>query len=146
VYAAAHNLPDIGGGILGLAAKLRLATALDQWVNTYSLGMRQKLSILLALIGNPALIVLDEAFNGLDPASALVLKRDLHERIANRCSAVLLATHALDIVLRHATRAALLMDGGLIKTWERDQLEAVRGGEPGALESALAKATQEQIA
>jgi ABC-2 type transport system ATP-binding protein len=142
VYAAAHDLPAIGTGILHLAAKLRLEAALDHWVSTYSLGTRQKLSILLALIGDPALIVLDEAFNGLDPASAAVVKRELLERIAERSSAVLLATHALDVVLRHATQAALLLDGGIVKIWERDQLATMRTGEPGALEAALASAAE----
>lgn len=142
VYAAAHDLVDIGSGILDLAAELRLAPLLDQWVAGYSLGTRQKLSILLALIGDPALVVLDEAFNGLDPASALVLRRALQERVASRRCAVLLATHALDAVVRHATRAGLLLEGELVRTWDRDQLHAMRD-EPGALEAALAQAARE---
>ncbi|MFZ0007208.1 MAG: ABC transporter ATP-binding protein [Steroidobacteraceae bacterium] len=140
VYAAAHELPSVGGDILDLAVELRLASALDQWVNTYSLGMRQKLSILLALIGNPALIVLDEAFNGLDPASALTVKHVLQERVAHRRSAVLVATHALDLVLRYGTRAVLLLDGAVVKSWSTEELDTMRADEPGAFESALASA------
>jgi ABC-2 type transport system ATP-binding protein len=140
VYAAAHKLPDIGSGIVELAAQLRLTAALDQWVASYSLGTRQKLSILLALIGNPVLVVLDEAFNGLDPASAVILRRELQQRVAERRCAVLLATHALDSVLRHATRAGLLLDGGLVRTWDTQQLDAMRREDPGALETALAEA------
>jgi ABC-2 type transport system ATP-binding protein len=143
VYAAAHELPDIGSGILELAAQLRLTAALDQWVASYSLGTRQKLSILLALIGNPALVVLDEAFNGLDPASALVLRRELQQRVAERRCAVLLATHALDSVLRHGTRAGLLLDGALTRAWDAQELDALRTGDPGALEMVLAEAARE---
>jgi ABC-2 type transport system ATP-binding protein len=143
VYAAAHDLPDIGSGILELAAQLRLTPALDQWVASYSLGTRQKLSILLALIGNPALVVLDEAFNGLDPASALVLRRELQQRVAERRCAVLLATHALDSVLRHGTRAGLLLDGALTRAWDAQELDALRTGDPGALEAVLAEAARE---
>jgi ABC-type multidrug transport system ATPase subunit len=84
--------------------------------------------------------VLDEAFNGLDPASALVLKHDLHDRVAAGRCAVLLATHALDIVLRYASRAALLLDGTLARTWDRNQLEGMRAGAPEALDFALAEA------
>jgi ABC-2 type transport system ATP-binding protein len=141
VYAAAHDLPDVPHDILDLATELRLTEVLDDWVSTYSLGMRQKLSMLLALVGNPALIVLDEAFSGLDPVSALVVKRELRARIASRSSAVVLATHALDIVLREATRAAVLLDGALIKTWERDELKSVQEEGPEALELALAEAS-----
>ena len=55
--------------------------------------------------------MLDEAFNGLDPGSALIVKRHLQQRLAaNRCG-VLLATHSLDIVEHYADKAALLLDG-----------------------------------
>jgi ABC-2 type transport system ATP-binding protein len=146
VYAAAHDLAGIGRGILDLAAELRLAQVLDQWVETWSLGMRQKLAILLALIGNPALVVLDEAFNGLDPASALIVRRELHRRTGDRRCAVLFATHALDSVLREATRAALLLEGGIGRTWDGRQLAALRADGPGALEAALADAASAQSA
>jgi ABC-2 type transport system ATP-binding protein len=141
VYAAAHDLPDIGTPIFELAAEFRLSAALDRFVDTYSLGMRQKLAALLALIADPELIVLDEAFNGLDPASALILKRHLEARIASGRCAVVLATHALDIVLRHATAAGLLADGALVRTWNRAELEALRRADPQALEIALAAAS-----
>ena len=55
------------------------------------------LAVLLALLGEPRLIVLDEAFNGLDPASALALKHHLRARVSEGKCSVLLATHALDI-------------------------------------------------
>ena len=91
---------------------MKFTPYLDDFVDTLSLGTRQKLSILLALIGDPALVVLDEAFNGLDPASALVVKRHLRARL-HQGAALLLATHALDIVEHHADRAGVLIDGRL---------------------------------
>lgn len=82
---------------------------MDACVDTCSLGTRQKLCVLLALLGDPTLVLLDEAFNGLDPNSSLVLKQHLHQRLdAGRCS-VLLATHALDMIERHADAAGLLL-------------------------------------
>jgi ABC-2 type transport system ATP-binding protein len=140
IYAAARDLPAIDPEILDLAGRFRLSPFLDQFVDTYSLGTRQKLSALLALLGSPALIVLDEAFNGLDPASSLVLKQHLQERITSGRCAVLLATHALDTVLNYSSRAALLLDGGLARTWNRVELDGMRTGDPGALEVALAEA------
>lgn len=141
VYAAARDLPSVDDEVLDLAERFKLQVMLDQLVASYSLGTRQKLSALLALVGNPPLIFLDEAFNGLDPASALVLKQALQERVtAGRC-AVLLATHALDIVLHYASRAALLLDGRLAKSWDSEQLEMLRSVGPEALEGALVEAT-----
>jgi ABC-2 type transport system ATP-binding protein len=141
VYAAAHGLGEIGSEVLELAAQFRLAGALDRFVDTYSLGMRQKLAALLALIGSPALVVLDEAFNGLDAASALILKTHLERRIASSGCAVVLATHALDLVLRHATSAALLAEGRIARTWRGEEFEALRGGTSLALEAALVAAS-----
>jgi hypothetical protein len=58
-----------------LAEELKFLPYLESFVDTLSLGTRQQLAVLLCLIGDPKLIILDEAFNGLDPASSLVLKR-----------------------------------------------------------------------
>jgi ABC-2 type transport system ATP-binding protein len=140
IYAGAYDLPAIGATTLALAEELRLTAALDQTVATYSLGMRQKLCFLLALTADPALIVLDETFNGLDPRAALILKNALRARTREGRSAVVLATHSLDVVLRDATRAALLLDGAFARTWDRGELDAMRG-DPGSLEQALSDAT-----
>jgi ABC-type multidrug transport system ATPase subunit len=143
IYAAARGLRAIDPDALELAEDLRLSPFLDQFVDTYSLGTRQKLSVLLALLGGAPLILLDEAFNGLDPASSLVLKHHLQERVSSGGCSVLLATHALDTVLNYSSRAALLLDGRLTRTWNRVELDAMRTGNAGALEVALAKAATE---
>lgn len=138
IYAAAKGLSQVGREILQLAEQLRFTTYLDACVDTYSLGTRQKLCVLLALLGDPSLIVLDEAFNGLDPASALILKRTLQEKLKRSACAVLLATHALDIVEHYADRVVLLLDGSIARIWNRDELEDLRSRGPLALEEALA--------
>src|SRR6185437_5854066 len=97
--------------VLQLADELRFTSMLDLFVDTCSLGTRQKLAVLCGLLGSPGLIVLDEAFNGLDPASALVLKRHLRARVSDGRCAVVLPTHDLDIVEHYADRAALLLSG-----------------------------------
>lgn len=138
VHATARNLAGPDTGVLDLAAALRLSERLDDPVATYSYGMRQKLGVLLALTGDPALIILDESFNGLDPAASLVLKRHLRTRTdAGRC-AVVLATHALDIVERWVDRAVVLHAGRFVGEWDRVALDAVRDGV--GLEVAMAEA------
>jgi ABC-type multidrug transport system ATPase subunit len=99
-----------------------------------------KSTLLLALLGRPRLIVFDEAFNGLDPRSALTLKQELKRRLCAG-AAVLLATHALDIVEHHADRAALMMDGRIVHAWsDADPIELRRAG--GDFEAALAAVSE----
>ena len=140
IYAAAKGLASIGADVLELAAQFQYMTLLDRFVESYSLGTRQKLAVLLALLGEPELVVLDEAFNGLDPASSLALKHYLHERVGQGKCSVLLATHALDIVERYADRAALLLDGRIAHEWRKDELTALRAKSEEGFEAALAAA------
>jgi ABC-2 type transport system ATP-binding protein len=126
IHAGAKRLPAIGNDLFELADELRLTPYWESFVDTLSLGTRQKLAVLLALVGNPNLIVLDEAFNGLDPASAQVLKRHLRSRLSRSGATLLLATHSLDIVEHHADRAALLIDGSLQRIWDSADLEQLR--------------------
>jgi ABC-2 type transport system ATP-binding protein len=126
VYANAKGLERIDQDVVDLGEALKFGPYLERFVDTYSLGTRQKLCVLLALLGEPTLVVLDEAFNGLDPASALIVKRCLQQRLAaNRCS-VLLATHSLDIVEHYADKAALLLDGRIVREWSDSEIAAVR--------------------
>lgn len=143
VYAAAKGLRAVDIEVLELGEALSFTAHLDRFVDTYSLGTRQKLSVLLALIGAPRLIVLDEAFNGLDPASAAILKRHLRRLVDERRAAVLLATHALDIVERYADRVALMLCGRIVRQWSKLELAAQRTRGEG-LEDLLASAATEQ--
>jgi len=138
VYANAKGLERIDPDVLELSQKLHFEPYLDRFVDAYSLGTRQKLCVLLALLGEPALVVLDEAFNGLDPGSALTVKRHLQQRLAtNRCG-LLLATHSLDIVEHYADKAALLLDGRIVREWSDGEIVALREQGAARFEEALA--------
>ena len=138
VHAGAKGLATIGGELMQLAEELRFLPYLEAFVDTLSLGTRQKLAVLLCLIGEPSLIVLDEAFNGLDPASALVVKRHLRSRLEQAGAGLLLATHALDIVEHHADRAGLFLEGRLIREWSKGEIAELRLSGKG-IEAALAE-------
>lgn len=139
VHAAAKQLACVEDELLELAQALGLSRWLDDPVAMYSLGTRQKLGVLLALVGEPALVVLDESFNGLDPASSLVLKHHLRGRAdASRC-AILLATHGLDLVERYCDSAVLLEEGRLIGRWQLDELRRFEQSSDDGLERALAR-------
>jgi len=126
VYAAAKGVRQIDGDVLQLLETFKLPPLLDQFVDTYSLGSRQKLAVVLALIGAPRVIVLDEAFNGLDPASARTLKRHLRNLVETRGASVLLATHSLDVVEHYADRAALMLAGRIVKVWSAEDIRALQ--------------------
>jgi ABC-2 type transport system ATP-binding protein len=138
VYAAAKGLRAIDADVLRLAEEFRFTPMLDVFVDTCSLGTRQKLAVLCGLLGEPGLIVLDEAFNGLDPASALVLKKHLRARVTDGRCAVLLATHDLDIVEHYADRAALILNGRIAHEWGKENLSALRAASWEGFEAALA--------
>lgn len=142
VYAIAKGLDCIEPEVVALADELSFTPFMDRFVDTYSLGTRQKLCVLLALLGRPDVIVLDEAFNGLDPYSALTLKQHLRQRLEAGHYGVLLATHSLDIVEHYADSAMLLLDGKVAKHWEQEDMERLKRAGAEALESALAAASR----
>jgi ABC-2 type transport system ATP-binding protein len=144
VYAAAKGVREIDANVLDLMRTFALEPLLDHFVDTYSLGTRQKLAALLALIGAPQLIVLDEAFNGLDPASGRALKRHLRTLVDARRASVLLATHALDIVERYADCAALLLGGRIARIWSAVELSSCRSSAE-SLEEAISVASEEHL-
>ncbi len=77
---------------------------------TYSLGMKQRLAIGAALLGNPEVMILDEPTNGLDP-SGIVEIRELIVSIAKRGMTIVLASHLLDEVEKICTHVVVLEKG-----------------------------------
>ena len=120
---------------LALSERLGLARWLDAEVGDYSLGTRQKLAVVLALLGAPGLLLLDEVMNGLDPIATFALKEELRRR-ADAGAAVLLATHGLEVAERFLDRAVLLLDGRIAADWDRDALRILRES-GGGLEAAV---------
>jgi ABC-2 type transport system ATP-binding protein len=82
---------------------------------TFSLGMKQRLAIAAALLGNPKIIVLDEPTNGLDPVGILEI-RELIKRLAKEGKTIIMASHLLDEVEKVCTYVAILKKGELITT------------------------------
>ena len=93
-------------------------------VKTYSLGMKQRLGVAMALLQDPDLLVLDEPTNGLDPAG-MVEMRDLLRRLAEEGKTVFVSSHALDEVRRMCDRVAIINHGRLVT--ESSVAELTRG-------------------
>jgi ABC-type multidrug transport system ATPase subunit len=82
----------------------------DDAFKTYSLGMKQRLSIASALLADPPVMILDEPTNGLDP-QGIVEVRELITKIAARGKTILFASHMLDEVQKVCTHFAVLNSG-----------------------------------
>jgi ABC-2 type transport system ATP-binding protein len=93
-----------------LLRQLELVEAADDPIETYSHGMRQKVSVAAALLHDPPLVMLDEPLTGLDPHGARTLKDLLRERAA-RGHGVLVSTHLLEVAERLCDRVVILHRG-----------------------------------
>jgi len=93
-----------------LMERLELGEAGDRLIESYSLGMRQKTSLIAALLHQPPLLMLDEPLVGLDPRGAKTLKDLLREHAA-RGGGVLVSTHLLDVAERLCDRVVILHRG-----------------------------------
>jgi ABC-2 type transport system ATP-binding protein len=92
-----------------------LAERADDKVRTYSLGMRQRLGLAAALLKDPALLVLDEPVNGLDPAGIREI-RELVRRLGAEGRTVFLSSHLLSEVEQTCDRVAIISRGRLVVT------------------------------
>lgn len=109
-----------------LLEQVGLAHAADRRVKTYSKGMRQRLGLAQALLGEPRLLLLDEPTVGLDP----IATQDLYlliDRLRQRGTSIILCSHVLPGVEAHINRAAILAKGRLQAVGSLSQLRAEAG-------------------
>jgi Cu-processing system ATP-binding protein len=111
-----------------LLGRVGLARAAGRRVSTYSKGMRQRLGLAQALIGQPRLLMLDEPTTGLDPDLRAAFY-DTIARLRDDGMAVLLSTHALAEIETRADRVAVLDRGRLIACGSIPDIVAHRGGD-----------------
>jgi ABC-2 type transport system ATP-binding protein len=104
-------LEDVG--LAGRSARKR--------VRTYSLGMRQRLGIAHALLGEPEVLVLDEPANGLDPEGIIWMRRLLRD-FADRAGTVLLSSHLLREVEKTADQLVVISKGRIVAQGAADEM------------------------
>jgi ABC-2 type transport system ATP-binding protein len=100
---------------------VELADKADRPVKTYSLGMRQRLGLAGALLGDPQLLVLDEPANGLDPIGVRWLRGFLRS-FAERGGSVLVSSHVLAEVAQAVDQVVIIDRGRLVATARLDEL------------------------
>lgn len=100
---------------------VRLTDQMDKRVRNYSLGMKQRLGIALALAKQPELLILDEPTNGLDPAGIEEI-RDLLRHLAASGVTVMVSSHLLGEIDKTATELGILSEGHMIFQGTREEL------------------------
>jgi ABC-2 type transport system ATP-binding protein len=121
VYCTMAGYPDLRADEVLETVGLREAARRP--VRAYSLGMRQRLGLATALLGDPPVLVLDEPFNGLDPAGIAWLRRFLQE-LAAEGRTILVSSHALSEVQQIADRVVIINRGRLVRVGRLDELTA----------------------
>lgn len=110
VLAAAEGMPD--HRVDEVLEQVDLASAARRRVREFSLGMRQRLGLAAALLGDPQVLLLDEPANGLDPAGIAWL-RGLLRGLANEGRTIIVASHVLSEVAQTADHVVIVSTGRL---------------------------------
>ncbi|MGZ5451135.1 MAG: ABC transporter ATP-binding protein [Thermoanaerobaculia bacterium] len=109
-----------------VAALVNLDHRLDQRVGTYSLGMRQRLGIAQAMLGDPRVLILDEPANGLDPAGIREIRELLRTLASERGLAVFVSSHLLAEIELTADRVAIIHKGRILRSGSVSELISSR--------------------
>jgi ABC-2 type transport system ATP-binding protein len=142
VAAGPAGIPD--GRVDELLALVDLTAAADRRVGDFSLGMRQRLGLAQALLGDPGVLVLDEPANGLDPEGIAWLRSFLRS-LAAQGRTVLVSSHVLSEVQQTVDDVVIIARGRLVRSGSLAELSgggAVRAvtPDPAALVAALTAA------
>ncbi|MBY0556118.1 MAG: ABC transporter ATP-binding protein [Burkholderiaceae bacterium] len=116
-----------------------LQEAAQDYAVNYSLGMKKRLGLACALIHDPAVLILDEPINGLDPRAA----RDVQERLLAAAASgvtIFVSTHLLDMAEKLCDRVGIIHHGLLVATGTLDEVRA-QASASGSLEDVFLKIT-----
>ena len=102
------------GEITNVLQTVRLYEQRDKKVKQYSLGMKQRLGIAMALLGNPRVLILDEPTNGLDPAGIQEIREFIKELPIIRQMTVIVSSHLLNEMEQMAEMVGIINHGKLI--------------------------------
>ncbi len=100
-----------------------LADAGRKKVKQYSLGMKQRLGIAMALLGDPDLLMLDEPINGMDPQGIADIRNMLVRLSREKGTTIIISSHILDELAKFASVYGIINEGRLIREVSRETLE-----------------------
>jgi ABC-2 type transport system ATP-binding protein len=138
-YAALGGHPE--SSVARVVHLVGLVAYADRRIRGFSTGMRQRLALATALLGDPAVLVLDEPTNGLDPAG-IAWMRDFLRRFADAGGTVLISSHVLTELQQSIDRAVLMDEGRVIWSGDRAALDL----DGGSLEALYLRLTGAEVA
>lgn len=105
-----------------LLPRFSMENAIANPIQSYSHGMKQKISVIAALVHSPKLLILDEPLTGLDPQSAFTLKETMKEYAAQG-NTVFFSSHILDVVEKVCSRVGIIDNGRLVTACSLNDLK-----------------------
>ena len=128
--ACLYNQTDglMDGKMAGLLDLFGIEDIIDQLIDGYSHGMRQKLSFCAAFLHDPQVIIVDEPWVGLDPKSIKLLKRHLREKTREGMT-VFMSTHTLSIAEEISDRIGIISEGKLVAIGKVEEIKAMSQSE-----------------
>ena len=119
-----YNLDDtnINEEINKYASEFELVEELNNEINTYSHGMKQKLLLISAFIRNPKLLILDEPFTGLDPNATFKMKQQM-KKLAESGAIIFFSTHVLEVAEKFCDTIGIIRNGKLMKVGSMQEVK-----------------------
>ncbi len=118
----AYGIGNISGYCKQLLELVGLADVGKKKVGGFSLGMRQRLGIAMALVGDPDLLVLDEPTNGLDPQGIADMRRILQQLNTEKNLTILISSHILEELSKVVTCYGIINEGHLLAELTQEEL------------------------
>ena len=108
--------------LMGLLEEVGLADTGKKKAKQFSLGMKQRLGIAMALVNKPELLILDEPINGLDPQGIAEMRGILNHLCHDRGITILISSHILDELSKVATQYGIIHEGRLLEEESKEEL------------------------
>ncbi len=124
LQAANLSIPNAEKEVVKVLKMVRMEGAANNKFKNCSLGMKQRVSIAMALLGNPTLLVLDEPLNGLDADGMRIMREVFNDFVKDGKHSIVVSSHLLGELQKVATHYGIIRHGKMIKEMTADELDA----------------------
>lgn len=124
LQAANLSIPNAEKEVVKILKTVRMEGAASNKYKNCSLGMKQRIGIAMALLGDPALLVLDEPLNGLDTDGMRIMREVLTDVVKDGKRSIIVSSHLLGELQKVATHYGIIRHGKMIREMTADELDA----------------------